>query len=381
MRKPLITIIIILLQAAMLRPAFGQDGVELSVKGFADSYHAVRVESPNDWMSSRTRLRAEATLEKDGAGLFASANLIYNAVLKDKSGFQLREVYSFWGSEHWDVRAGKQIISWGVADGLRVTDLISPMDYSEFLAQDYDDIRIPVGALRVRYSRDKWSLDMVAVPVAEFFNIPLDPKNPWSIQMGPVQIGPEPEAKFHNMEYGARLSFFLSGIDFSLTALHTWNKMPELRGNVFGYHRLGVFGGDVSVPVGQFVIRGEAAENLDDENVSTLNSLLGVDWYPGNDWNVSLQYNRNHRFEGSDRNTDLATFRLSKALLGNTLTLQTFAYIDVTDGGIFNRLSADYAVSDEVHALLGYDYFHADKGMFTFYANNSEIWVKLKYSF
>jgi len=380
MRKPLISIIIILLQAVCLRPAFGQDGVELSVKGFLDSYHAVRTESPNDWMSSRTRLRTEATLEKDGAGLFASANLVYNAILKDKSGLQLREAYSFWSSEHWDIRAGKQIISWGVADGLRVTDVISPMDYSEFLAQDYDDIRIPVGAMRVRYSRNQWSLDLVAVPVAEFFNIPMDPKNPWSI--GPFPVGPEPATKLCNMEYGARMSFFLSGVDFSLVALHTWNKMPELIGNSYGYHRLGVFGGDVSVPLGKFVIRAEAAEyrchEFDD---SSANGLIGVDWYPGNDWNVSAQFHHSIRFSGADRSSDMATFRASKALLGNTLSLQTFAYIDVTDGGIFNRLSADYAVSDQVHALLGYDFFHADKGMFTFYADNSEVWIKLKYSF
>ncbi len=379
MRKPLLSIIIILLQAAILRPAFAQDGVELSVKGFVDSYHALRTESPGDWMSSRTRLRTEATLEKGGAGIFASANLVYNAVLKDMSGLQLREAYSFWGSEHWDIRAGKQIITWGVADGLRVTDVISPMDYTEFLAQDYDDIRIPVGAVRVRYSRDKWSLDAVAVPVPEFFRIPMDARNPWSV--GAAPLGDEPLRRACNMEYGARLSFFLSGVDFSLTALHTWNKMPELRGAMFVYHRLGVFGGDVSIPLGKFVIRAEAADYLDDLDVNTANGLIGIDWYPGNDWNVSAQYNHNYRMSGSERNTALATFRLSKALLGNTLNLSTFAYVDVTDGGVFNRLSADYAVSDQVHAILGYDYFHADKGMFKLYAHNSEIWMKLKYSF
>ena len=118
-------------------PLPAQDGLEFSVKGFVDSYHAVRAGSPGDWMSSRSRVRGEFQLEKDGGGAFVSANLVYNALLKDLSGFQLREAYAYWGNPHWDIRAGRQIISWGVADGLRVTDLISPMDYSEFLAQDY----------------------------------------------------------------------------------------------------------------------------------------------------------------------------------------------------------------------------------------------------
>lgn len=39
------------------------------------------------------------------------------------------------------------------------------------------------------------------------------------------------------------------------------------------------------------------------------------------------------------------------------------------------------AVDDQLHAILGYDLFHADSGMFAVYKNNSEFWVKLKYSF
>ena len=107
----------------------------------------------------------------------------------------------------------------GRGDALRLTDIISPMDYTEFLAQDYDDIRIPVGGLRLRYSREKWSVEVVAIPVSSFFELPTDDNNPWSV--GPVPIAAEPAHKFHNMEYGGRLSLFLSGVDLSFSALHT----------------------------------------------------------------------------------------------------------------------------------------------------------------
>ncbi len=53
----------------------------------------------------------------------------------------------------------------------------------------------------------------------------------------------------------------------------------------------------------------------------------------------------------------------------------------VTNGGVFNRLSADYALNDQLHTIVGYDFFHADSGMFAIYKKNSELWVKLKYSF
>lgn len=357
-------------------PLRAQNGLDLSVKGFVDTYHALRTESPVDWMSSRTRARGEFRLEKSGGGAFISANLIYNALLKDQSGFRLREAYAYWGNSNWDIRAGNQIISWGVADGLRVTDLISPMDYTEFLAQDYDDIRVPVGALRIRFCHKSWNIEAVAVPVPEFFKIPTDTLNPWSLGTLPPEVKPDPAVG--NMEYGARFSCFLGGVDFSFMALRTWSKMPELVVDHLGYHRMTVVGGDVSVPFGKFVLRGEIADNIDDHGSQQGNALLGLDWYPGADWNVSAQYNQTF---GAGDDTSLATLRVSKAILNNSLTISTFAYADLVDLGVFNRFSVDWSVTDQIHAILGYDYFYAKKGMFAVYAHNSEVWIKLKYCY
>jgi hypothetical protein len=390
--------------------AQGSEPLSVDVKGFVDTYHALRSESDYDWMSSRSRVRGELTLSKGGAGAFVSTNMVYNSILKERSGLQIREAYTWWGNERWDIRAGRQIITWGVADGLRVTDIISPMDYTEFLAQDYDDIRIPVGGLRLRYLRDRWNLEVVAVPVASFFELPVETNNPWSVVPTglpmPVEasMGTTPAHKLENMEYGARFSTFLNGIDFSLCALQTWNKMPVFTSEVQAgailmtgqYRRMTMIGADVSLPVGQFVIRGEGAQYFDEAQTpatgtniprsGTANALLGIDWYAGNDWNLSAQYSYKYIEDynssmSGNQHTHMGTFRISKSLLNNTLSLQSFAYMDLTDGGIYNRFSADYALNDQIHLMLGYDLFHADKGMFQMYAHNSEYWLKLKYNF
>ncbi len=380
-----------LLGCLIPRPVSAQDedSLRVGVKGFVDTYHALRTEEPYEWMSSRTRLRGEMTIGKGDAGAFVSANMVYNAILKDLTGLQLREAYAYLSRGHWDLRAGRQIIVWGVADGLRVTDIISPMDYTEFLAQDYDDIRIPVGAARLRYSRDKWCLEAIAVPVPSFFELPTDAANPWSV--GPIPIEAEPRQKLSNMEYGGRLSFFLRGADFSFSALRTWNKMPVLCSGMGIYRRMTMLGADLSVPVGQFVIRGEAAEYLDEVQPSVVsgevplanssNLLVGIDWYASGGWSLSAQYAHKYVAWGEHRNTGLSTLRISKEILNNTLILQDFAYIDVTNGGVYNRLSADYAINDQLHVILGYDWFHGDKGSFAIYNHNSEVWAKLKYSF
>ncbi len=347
LKSILLVVVAVLCTAAT---ASAQDGMDVSVKGFVDTYHAMRTEAPNDWMASRSRVRGEVRLEKDGGGAFVSANLIYNALLNDQSGFQLREAYAYWGNPSWDIRAGNQIVTWGVADGIRVTNLISPMDYTEFLAQDYDDIRVPVGALRVRYLHNSWSLEAVAVPIPEFFKLPTDSLNPWSV--GPLPPTVRPDKDIENMEYGGRFSCFLGGVDFSLMALRTWSKIPELIDDHLGYHRIAALGGDVSVPFGDFVFRGEMADYIDDHGNHLGNALAGLDWYPGADWNVSVQY---YQTFGEGEEAALATLRVSKALLNNSLTLSTFAYADVKDLGVFNRLSADWAATDQIHVLIGYD--------------------------
>ena len=388
------------------------DGLQVQVKGFLDTYHAARTEGKGEWLASRTRARGELTLEKGGARLFVSMNAIYNALLKEQTGITLREAYLSYANAHVDLRAGRQIIIWGVADALRLTDQISPMDYTEFLAQDYDDIRTPVNAFRLRLVRQAFNVELVCIPVSDFFTLPTDERNPWAAHIdAPMPYtfdldSRKPKTRLRNVEFGGRLSVNLSGIDFSFCGLHTWNKMPAFSYavdpagasmTVVGhYRRLTMFGADVSFPVGRFVVRGELAANLNEvqnaefgsevQGRNVFNALLGVDWYAGNDWMLSAQYAHKHvggSIEGLSvlRNTGVATVRVSKELFRNTLALSSFAYIDVSHGGVFNRLSCKYDLNDQISLTAGYDCFHADAGMFAMYSRNSEVWVKLKYGF
>ena len=393
--------------------ASDDNALQVQVKGFLDTYHAVRTEGRADWMASRTRARGELKLEKGAASLFLSLNATYNGILKERTGLELREAYLSYVKGNFDLRVGRQIVVWGVADALRVTDCVSPFDYTEFLAQDYDDIRMPVNGLRAKYTRGSVTLEAVCNPVVDFFVLPTDERNPWAIRLPSAPLpyttdleSGKPEKKIKNMEFGGRASVNLSGIDFSVSALWTWNKLPALCPALSGdgrtlhisgqYCRMTMLGADCSLPVGQFVLRAEVAEYIGEAQGSglgqnavrrnTLNALAGVDWYPGNDWNISVQYC--HKYTSGNlaalsiyRNAGLATARLSKELLHNTLKLSTFAYIDVASGGIFNRLSASYSLNDDIELTAGYDYFHANKGKFAMYGKNSEAWVKMKYSF
>jgi hypothetical protein len=43
-----------------------------------------------------------------------------------------------------DLRLGKQQVVWGTADGVRILDIVNPLDYREWTLKDYIDTRIPL---------------------------------------------------------------------------------------------------------------------------------------------------------------------------------------------------------------------------------------------
>ena len=413
MKHHTIILLFALLYAAISTHAQTDEESIWRIKGFVDTYHAMRTDEPNNLMSSRTRVRGEIGRDFGQSSLFVSLNATYNAILKERTGFELREAYLDHTENHWGLRAGRQLI-WGAADGLRITDLVSPLDMTEFLAQDYDDIRMPVNALRLFVFNDKVRVEAIAVPAFEGYVLPVDASNPWSVLPtgSPLPVvwndtGSRPAFHLSNFEYGGRLSVTLPGVDFSLSGLYTWNKMPVIQYAPSPteitvspqYYRMGFVGGDISKPLGQFVLRGEAAYNIDkhfsykpetmrqpQQGFRSLNWLVGVDWYAPSEWMLSAQFSTENIFGYEDcimqeRNNMLATLNVSKKLFNSTLQLSDFTYFDVSNKGWFSRFAADYALSDQIHLLAGFDWFGGDKGIFSVYKNNSEVWIKAKYSF
>ena len=388
-----------------------EDRLTFSAKGFVDTYHAVRAHDSCDLMSSRSRVRLEGRVARGGGSAFVSANATYNALLPEQTGVFLREAFVEGECKGWNFRLGRQIVTWGVADGLQLTDVVSPMDYTEFLAQDYDDIRVPVNAVRLCTVSEHFRSEVLWVPVPEFFVLPTDPGNPWNIKMNglPCQfVEQRPSKLLENGDFGARLCFNYSGLDFSLAALRTFNKMPAFQ--VLGltpekqlllaaeYRRLTMLGADFSFPLDKFVIRGEVAEYLGALQTCSVpgkaplsrnqtQMLVGVDWYPGNYWTLMLQYNHSVVDNYSPtisayRNQGMVVLNISKELCHNLLKLNTFGRIDcANNGGFFFRFNADYLLTDQLTLSAGYDWFRAESGTFSMYDSNDECYVKGKFSF
>ena len=56
----------------------------------------------------------------------------------------MREAYVDATVDDWSIRAGKQQVVWGTADGMKLLDAINPTDFSEMAQNQMEDSRIPV---------------------------------------------------------------------------------------------------------------------------------------------------------------------------------------------------------------------------------------------
>jgi len=56
----------------------------------------------------------------------------------------LREAYIDTEMNDWSIRAGKQQVVWGTADGMKLLDAINPTDYGEMAQNQMEDSRLPV---------------------------------------------------------------------------------------------------------------------------------------------------------------------------------------------------------------------------------------------
>ena len=128
------------------------------------------------------------------------------------------------------------------------------------------------------------------------------------------------------------------------------------------------------------------ASNQEQKGFNTVNYLVGIDWYAPKDWVVMAQFSSESILKYEDqiaqpRHNLLLTLNVSKKLLDNTLQLSNFTYFDLKHKGWFSRFTAAYSLNDFIQLSLGYDWFGGDKGIFSTYNNNSEVWAKAKYSF
>jgi hypothetical protein len=79
----------------------------------------------------------------------------------------LREAYVDLQQGDWSIRAGKQQVVWGTADGMKLLDAINPTDYAEMAQNQMEDSRVPVWMFNAETTQEDGSELQVVVSQAK----------------------------------------------------------------------------------------------------------------------------------------------------------------------------------------------------------------------
>lgn len=128
--------------------------------------------------------------------------------------------------ENTDVTVGKQVISWGTADGINPTNTINPAGIS---LTDSGLKGKPILAAQATYYGAGFDLTGVVVPTF----VPLDISDLLSFipdvrMRETLRSVPLPAATPANMEWAVRLGTYLAGYDLRVSYHHGWEDLPAM---------------------------------------------------------------------------------------------------------------------------------------------------------
>lgn len=215
-------------------------------------------------------------------GKFESGNAFLESDIRFRKGVAfnenmplivLKELYAGYRGNQFDVTLGSQIITWGRAEGFNPTDNITPRDYF-FLTATPDDQKKPDFLLRIKYRIiPEIELEVIGVPffTASDYRYQL-------FEMGDqVRFADDilPSRTFENGTVAARLNFdfplagwsfsYFRGYDpfhgFDVISIDWSTGSPQIT-NASRPYLKSCWGADVEIPLGQLIIRGEAAYNI-----------------------------------------------------------------------------------------------------------------------
>lgn len=356
----------------------------------------------------------------------------------------LRECYVDVLTDRLDLRLGKQQVVWGTADGVRILDIVNPLDYREWTLKDYIDTRIPLWMLNAEGKLlMNGQLQLLLIPDYEP-NYYAPSGAPFTLRT--VRLGAEAATKVttktidqkpaHNFEHtkiGLRWRNIIEGhaFEYTLNYLHTYSfassaytqfQPPSTLYLTRRAEQIDVFGGTFSKSItegviipglgkgwtlrGEFAyIKGDAMNYGTDTNiqgavdVNQYNYVLGFDKSFFTNWQFSFQFiqmisESTHGFDKRaytllngatrgplDKVETILTLMLATDFLHEKLKPQILVlYGDDNDWRISPKIS--YEISDQWLATAGVHIFEGkEQHLNGQFDKNDEVFMELKYTF
>jgi hypothetical protein len=324
---------------------------------------------------------------------------------------ELREAFVDLKVGPLDVRAGRQIIAWGRADGVNPTDNLSGQDLTLLVPDDVDR-RLGTTAVRASYYVGDVSLTGVWLPElrGHEFALPAPPPGVSFVRN---------DERWPGDQWAVRVEQTGGAADWSVSYFRGKDMAPDLGvaeadDILLSHHRVRIFGADMTANLGRFGLRAEGAyvdtEDTRGADPFTKNPFLfavaGADRTWGGLLNLNVQYLFRYVLDdpstpegASDFASVVATqqailnsqtqraqhgasFRVAYKWLHETLEAELAAAGYAGPSGVTLRPKVVYAVTDDWRALVGAEIFRGETAsLFGLLRRNSTGYVELRWSF
>ncbi|MCB9987864.1 MAG: hypothetical protein H6868_00865 [Rhodospirillales bacterium] len=370
-----------------------------------------------------TRLQLQADKYFGPVAGRVTADLLYDPVLdrhaidldKGEGWLDLREAWlSFSPLDFVDMKAGRQILTWGTGDLIFINDLF-PKDWNAFfIGRDTEYLKAPSDALKTSFFSDFANLDVVYTPQFDsdryidgrrisFYNGNLGRRSGTD---SPVV----PDGRvdwFSEDEWALRLYRNFEAFEAALYYYDGYWKSPngQTALGVATFPRLRVIGGSIRGPVYKGIMNVEAGhyespDDPDGTNPLVRNAeerfLAGYEQEIATELTAGIQYylERMSNYDDyranlpagafqKDKNRHLLTLRLTKMAMDQNLTLSLFTFWSPSDEDGYVRPKASYKLTDEWTVEAGGNIFFGDdqRTFFDQFEENSNAYVSVRYSF
>jgi len=386
--------------------------------GFAEGAGGIRFDR-DDTLGRRTtladtRLRLETDWAPAGFRISLKGDVVYDGFEENLSG-DFREL-TLTGSPlaSLDLKAGRQVLTWGIGDLLFLNDLF-PKDWVSFFAgRDDEYLKASSNSVRLTQYNGFLNIDFAWTPVFAPDNyIRGERFSFFSASTGAV-IAPEPPfgakrpgRSFSNGEFAVRLFRTIRGIEFALYGYRGFFKRPaDFRDPVLPrFAPLTSVGASIRRPLWSGLWNAEAAYYFSRDNASgrnpdlpndqlrlltgferewVTNFTIGLQYYLEwiQDYEMLIENSPTPRFE-PDEFRHLVTARLTYRARQDTVTWSLFSFWSPSDNDYYIRPVVNFRFSDAWNFAAGLNLFGGNS-QYTFFGqfdDASNAYLRARFNF
>jgi hypothetical protein len=316
-------------------------------------------------------------------------------------------------TDEMDYRIGRQVVTWGKSDSIRVVDVINPTDNRTPGMVDFEDVKLPVGMIKLDWYVGDWQIGLIDIYEQRFSKLP---------EYGSGYISMDlPD--FTLPDYDQQLAFNIdgrfNGWDIGFYGTDKFNDQFYLDvefanmslSRAIKYDRFQMLGTAFNIALGPLLLKSEVAyrfgvqysDVIDTSETipeitsfgekEVLHAMVGFDLsIPDGTIAIEVSDSRIMDYDsamGGDpfnikEDTVVYTARYTQSFLNELLTLNGLLFRqgkELEDGG-FARVWINYKASDNLAYDLGWvEYVGGDSFFYEGMKDMDKVFINARYSF